>query len=358
MSRIQAYTYRLPFKQAFVTAVGRFSEREGIILHFDADGISALGEIAPLTGFSNESLDDCITLFKQYEQEISDLITEKQPAVFYSRLEEMQLPPSMEFGIDMLRHDFLSKSQSLKFSAFFDASPSEQISLNAVSGLTDADELMQKTKHFIQQGFRTLKLKVGRDIHKETEILKKLRDTYPELSIRLDANGAWTPGQAAENLRVLEAFEPEFIEQPVRGISELAEIRNESSIPIAADEDFRSEEDLNEIIQKEAADILVFKPMMMGHFRRLSVTKSRSDAHKIKAVFSSSLESGVGRKMSAILACFFGDPILAHGFSTDTLFKEDLFGPKADQAHRFSLAGEYGIGIEFSQLSTSMMEGI
>ncbi len=358
MSRIRAIKYRIPFRQTFSTAAGSFQQREGLILHLDVDGISALGEVAPLPSFSRESLEECILLLKQHQTQIAQLIPETQEYVYYHELEAMNLPPSLEFGIDMLHHDYLSKSQSKPLRDFFKLTPSEQININAVSGLTDEEELMTKTEQFVQQGFKTIKLKVGINIEQEAALIANLRKQYPHLNIRLDANGAWTFSEAEKNLQVLEAFDIEFIEQPVLGIDHLAELRSLTKIPIAADEDFRNEKDLAEIVAQKGAEILIFKPMLIGHFRRISVTKARSAAHKIKAVFSSSLESGVGRKMSAILACFFGDPILAHGFSTDTLFKEDLFSQKTDHIHRFTLSDEYGIGIDFSQLSTSMMEGI
>src|SRR5207237_6906744 len=66
-------------------------------------------------------------------------------------------------------------------------------------------------------GFDSVKIKVGaasleRDIRRVRDVRQAAR---PGVRIRLDANGAWAPQQAAVALRALAPFEPELCEQPI-----------------------------------------------------------------------------------------------------------------------------------------------
>ena len=55
---LNLYRYQLPFQQPFVTGAGTFEYREGLILRYHTSDIDVVSEVAPLPGFSTESLQE------------------------------------------------------------------------------------------------------------------------------------------------------------------------------------------------------------------------------------------------------------------------------------------------------------
>src|SRR5438067_4634568 len=58
---VQWYVYRLPFRSNFVTAHGMMATREGAVVEVTTEeGISGIGEIAPLPQFAGGSLNEAL----------------------------------------------------------------------------------------------------------------------------------------------------------------------------------------------------------------------------------------------------------------------------------------------------------
>src|ERR1700747_3374345 len=120
-------------------------------------------------------------------------------------------------------------------------------------------------------GCRTAKVKVAKRGQAEAEDIERVeavRATLgPDGRIRVDANGAWEPGQAARMLRRLARFGLEYAEQPCATLDEMAELRRKVDIPIAADESVRRAEDPLRVRAAGAADIVVLKAAPLGGVR-------------------------------------------------------------------------------------------
>ena len=62
------------------------------------------------------------------------------------------------------------------------------------------NEAAQLTAKYRGQGFQTLKLKVGKNLNSDIEVLKAIRLVHPDCSFILDANEGYTADQAIEVL--------------------------------------------------------------------------------------------------------------------------------------------------------------
>ncbi|MDD5728992.1 MAG: mandelate racemase/muconate lactonizing enzyme family protein [Victivallales bacterium] len=113
-------------------------------------------------------------------------------------------------------------------------------------------------EHF-QAGFRSFKLKIGRDPEEALEIVRAVREAVgPESKIRLDPNQAWSASYAVRMIRKLEQFQLEFVEQPVPrwDVGGLSEVRRKVDTPVCACELAWDHKDIFEIIRNRAADII------------------------------------------------------------------------------------------------------
>lgn len=115
-------------------------------------------------------------------------------------------------------------------------------------------------RDLVRQGFRTLKVKVGRDLESDVETIRRIREAVGfDIRIRADANMAFADLEAALGfIRQIEPFRLEVFEQPLppKELKAMALLRRKSSLPIMADESVWSPGDTLEVIRHGAADFI------------------------------------------------------------------------------------------------------
>ena len=132
---------------------------------------------------------------------------------------------------------------------------SQNITYSAVIGANSIARTEKIAHNCKAAGFKYVKMKVSGD--EDSERIAMVRKILgPSVSIRLDANGAFSLETARQFMASAEEFDIECIEQPVpRGNPiELATLRSSSPIPIMADESVVTILDAKELIQKKAVD--------------------------------------------------------------------------------------------------------
>ena len=177
--------------------------------------------------------------------------------------------------------------------------------------------------------FEVVKIKVaekGQSIEDDFGRITRTNQLYPEARIRLDANGAYTMDQALQMAHFLvdEELPIEYLEQPVKTIAEMAELKlalaKFSELKIAADESVRKVSDPLAVALANAADILVLKAAPLGGITNaIRIAKEAG----LPVVVSSALETSVGLSMGAYLAAELNSPY-ASGLATAALLADDV----------------------------------
>ncbi len=348
---LKIYSYSLPFVTPFSTANNIYTEREGLVLVFEYDEITAFGEIAPLPGFSKFSTEDILPILRLNADAIDKALREDNFDQLFSVLSQIHDIPSLKFGLDTLYHDYISKKRGVSLAQFlFKDSFQKRVSLNATLSISDRSNMLKKAEAFFNYGYRTLKVKVGTDFNKEFELLSLLRQNYPGLKLRIDANQSWNFDQAKTYLDKLEHLDLEYCEEPLKSdeSDRLSELKNLSKINLAADESFRNKTDATKLTEQNAVDIFILKPMMFGSFSEINVTKQLADSHYISVILTTSLESIIGRTVTAILALGWGAKDYAHGLSTGSLLKSDIGSVNYIKNGQFNVPLKLGIGVDLN----------
>jgi L-rhamnonate dehydratase len=119
---------------------------------------------------------------------------------------------------------------------------------------------------FAQRGFSTFKLKIGFDEASDILLTRAVREAIGAAPLRLDVNGAWTPGTARRQLRKLAEFDPCYVEQPLEhdDLAGHVLLRQAQSIPIALDESAYTLNDVGNIVRAGAADVILLDPHEAG----------------------------------------------------------------------------------------------
>ena len=195
----------------------------------------------------------------------------------------------------------------------------EQVPVNTTIPAVDGVTAFELTK---ASGCSTAKVKVAEG--DDVERVSAVRDALgPEGRIRVDANGGWDVAGAADAIARLSAFELEYVEQPVRTLEEMAELRLKVDVPLAADESIRNADDPLRVAGLEAADVVVLKVQPLGGVARCLEV---AEACGLPVVVSSALETSVGLAAGLALAAALPELPYACGLGTATLLEQDVTG--------------------------------
>ncbi|MEM9671716.1 MAG: enolase C-terminal domain-like protein [Bacteroidota bacterium] len=131
------------------------------------------------------------------------------------------------------------------------------------------EEIVAQAKAMCQEyGFQSIKLKGGAlEPQQEVESMLALREAFgPQIPLRLDPNAIWKIETAIEAGRNLEGV-LEYLEDPVRGQSAMAEVRKELNLPLATNMCTTSFEDIPSCITLGSEDIILSDHHFWGGLR-------------------------------------------------------------------------------------------
>ena len=142
-------------------------------------------------------------------------------------------------------------------------------------------------------------MKIGAiDFESEIDLIRSIRDSHSEkaLTIRLDANGAFSVPEAAYKLEKLSKFGIHSIEQPIKAgqWNEMAHLCKQSEIPIALDEELIGVQDSEEVLETIRPAYIILKPSFLGGLGATKQWINLANEKKIGWWITSALESNVG----------------------------------------------------------------
>lgn len=101
------------------------------------------------------------------------------------------------------------------------------------------EDVVTEVKSIVEEGFRQVKLKIGRGIEEDIRAISLLREEFgSELTIMVDANSGYSVNQAIRLGRLLEKHDVEWFEEPTMpdNLPGYSKISNSLDVPIAAGE--------------------------------------------------------------------------------------------------------------------------
>ncbi|MEG9227154.1 o-succinylbenzoate synthase [Aeromicrobium sp. Sec7.5] len=175
-------------------------------------------------------------------------------------------------------------------------------------------------------GCRTAKVKVaeqGQDLADDLARVAAVREALgPDGRIRVDANGGWGATEAFVAVLALDdEVGLEYVEQPCMRVEDLARVRRETGVLVAADESIRKADDPYRVAELEAADIAVLKVAPLGGVRACLTIAEQIG---LPIVVSSAVDSSVGLAAGLALAAALPELPYACGLGTQALLEADV----------------------------------
>jgi L-alanine-DL-glutamate epimerase-like enolase superfamily enzyme len=120
------------------------------------------------------------------------------------------------------------------------------------------EQLLEQADRFLAEGFRAIKMKVGRpalreDVERVRRMREHLGDDFP---LMVDANMRWSVAQAVQAARALAGFGLVWLEEPTipDDVEGLARVRRDGGVPIAAGENLHTLYEFSAAIAAGAVD--------------------------------------------------------------------------------------------------------
>jgi O-succinylbenzoate synthase len=321
---VELRRYSLPLTRPLKLKNEVLTRRTGLLLRFGwSGGEAGYGEIAPLPGFSKETLEEATTAVVRWSRSLGSL--PKSEPERARALAFLKKTPSVQFGIDCATSQFRHVIGGADSLGLWSGARTS-VSVNGLLSGT-INEVVERAAALKDAGHRAIKLKVGRgDLKNDVEMtVEAYRVLEGAASLRLDANRAWDFDTAMEFSRGVANCGIEYIEEPLQSPGLLWEFFRKSGMPVALDEtvaEFDGELDLLRARQWAAAIIL--KPTILGGIARCAQLAYEALEFGIKPVVSSSFESGVGLAALAHFAAGVTREDIPVGLDTYGWFAEDL----------------------------------
>jgi muconate cycloisomerase len=169
------------------------------------------------------------------------------------------------------------------------------------------DAMAADAAQAVQDGFRAIKLKVGRDLETDRLAVQRVVSaTGHAIPLRLDANLAWrTVPEAARAIETLAAEAPiAWIEQPLgrHDLDGLRLLRMRSRVPVMADESLQTLRDAYDLARAEAVDVFNVYIVEAGGLQAARDIVAFASTLGIPSILGSQAELGIGTAAAAHLA--------------------------------------------------------
>ena len=318
----------LNLKQPAGTSRGVIKSRDVWYITLCENGITGIGECAPLRGLSLDNFD-------QIESKLEEVCA--NPKLFINDLSSLKDFPSIRFGLEMACFDLKNGGGQNYYGSF------DSIEINGLIWMGNPDFMMGQVEQKLDEGWTCIKLKIGAlDFDSELDILRSIRSRFSrdELELRVDVNGAFTENDVREKLNRLAEFDLHSIEQPIQPgqWDLLAELCESSPIPIALDEELIpliNDAERIEMLENVNPQYLVLKPSLLGGFSETKKWIRMAKERNIGWWITSALESNIGLNAIAQWTAKM-KPDGFQGLGTGQLFTNNIPSPLTVKSGKIS----------------------
>lgn len=301
--------YELPLVQPLALPGREITTRQGLLVRLSSGALTGVGDVAPLPGFSTESIEEaqaCLDALPIIDcaLDIDALLQGRCISALHDA------PPSVRFGVECALLEMAAQQGRCDGNPL--APCHGEVSVNALLAGVTAEALTS----LVDQGYRCIKIKVGRQpLAQDLATLDVLKSLPETVALRLDANRAWSLSDARHYVNALEGVALEYLEEPCESSDDSVRLARETGVPIALDESLLG---LDDARLAALTDVVAFviKPTLAGGVSgaiRLAKAARQCGA---EPVISAAFESGVGIRALAFLAHALMTPGVAAGLDT------------------------------------------
>lgn len=355
--------YSLSLTKPMVVNNQTLGRREGFLIAISEQyGFSGVGDVCPLPGLHEVSLEMCRKEIRQFAAKLRKLnqlfcdttqivgIVCNLTSTFSSVTKNAICCAMLHLASQVQGSSFQSFLYTVADNSTFQ-SPASRHRMVHVNGVLPRQQPMSQEVNGDTPGtsryaefvrgspFELLKLKVGaiadveQDAEQTAEAIQICRSVGKTL--RLDANRAWVPSkfEVYRNKLGVHARHVEYIEEPLQCEAELqnylGSAPEKNSLCIALDESLAhcAYKTIEEMAVSRLCKAFVIKPAVVGCSTSIFDLTGLAQKNNCDVVFSTVFDSGVGTSWTALLASVLSEDHIFHGLGTYRYLEEDVLLP-------------------------------
>ncbi len=306
--KIELFEVKIPLTAPFKTALRTVDLVHDVIVKITAeDGSVGFGEAPPTAVITGETIGSIRCAIETVigptlvGMDIFDL-----DGMMYRLHHCIQKNTSAKAAVDIALYDLYGKAMKKPLYQILGGNK-KSIETDITISVNPIEEMINDSLKAVEDGFRILKLKVGKggqeDITRITEIRKAVG---AEIALRVDANQGWS---AKESVKIISTLEDkgvilDLVEQPVAAhdFKGMQYVTKHVYTKILADESVFTAEDAINIIQNRAADLINIKLMKTGGIYEALKICTIAEIYDVECMIGCMLESKISVSAAAHLA--------------------------------------------------------
>jgi len=274
---VEAYRLNVPLLAPFTIATARVDHARNVAVRIVlADGAVGWGEAPTLLPVTREDQPAALAGVEEAGRWLLGQDASAWRPIAAELQTRMPYLTSVRAGVEMALLDALACHHGVPLARWFGGSAVE-LETDITIPICPPDEAQALARRYADEGFRTVKTKVGLNTAVDIERLAAIRSGHPTAALVLDANEGYTASEALRFIRDLrgEGIEPMLFEQPVarEDWDGLARVTREAGVQIAADESCRTSEEAWRVAAGGFAHVLNIKLAKSGVVNALAIAE-------------------------------------------------------------------------------------
>jgi L-alanine-DL-glutamate epimerase-like enolase superfamily enzyme len=256
-------------------------------------------------------------------------------------------------GVEMACWDLVGKACGLPLHVLFGGAVRDRVPYYTTVTPGDPEDMARQAREGVERGFGTVYLKIGFGNGGDLYAVRAVRDAIGRAArLRVDANEAWSAGEAVAEIRRLEELDIEFVEQPVNmyDLDALTYVRERVTVPIGGNQTTWDEFATLDALKRPSVDAVVSDPHQVGglaRFKKIAALAEIADAPIVKHSFG---DLGVCTLATAHVLATCPNAGLGHQTHYHHLADDVIVGGKPEfEDGGLSLPDGPGIGVELDR---------
>jgi muconate cycloisomerase len=298
ITRITTHQVEIPLKPSrrMISALGQHSVSRYVLVRIETDsGIEGVGEATVMARWSGETAWGASAVI---DHVFTPLLIGCDPSDIPAIDQVMDRAAACNWfaksAIEMACWDIRGKSEGKPvYELLGGAVRPLAITCRFSMGAYPIDRARKRAAELVEEGFETIKVKVGTEIDEDVARVTAVRETMGgERDLVIDANAGWDAATAIEAMRRMKDLDVGLFEQPTTkgDFHALAEVRREISCPVMADDIVFDLPDVIECIRHEACDVISLYPGKNGGIRKAWEMAEWAGQHGVACSIGSNLE--------------------------------------------------------------------
>jgi L-alanine-DL-glutamate epimerase-like enolase superfamily enzyme len=198
-------------------------------------------------------------------------------------------------AVDLALHDLWGKALGQPIYRLLGGAVRDRVEVAHMIGIMPTADAVAEAQNALADGVSAFQVKAGRDPQADIRTIRAIREAVgPDVFLRVDANQGYRQAKSAQRILAQLDGVVDMVEQPVRDLAEMAELRRVTQIDLIADESCWDEFDALDLVQCRGADAISIYLAKAGGIAGARRVATIAKTAGLPCDINGSLESAIG----------------------------------------------------------------